>query len=239
MPWLVLGRSRESDTRPHDRTRRRTGLTAKEDGRQRRVFLVFLLSVVWALGRLGRQERRRSRPASPEQYVDCGITRRDFAYRGERRVYEYNVASSSKYKFATLMYPPVNATVLAEIARTTNLESRANVYVAPTSTGALVSANAKFVLSIVLQGMAYKFNGLGTLLDQEPMSPIPSPSVTLTTLETGSGSWADTAVNLPIARYSREAIVGLREAQCRGPAMKSGDLICAWLPRSATTSAGE
>ena len=92
------------------------------------------------------------------------------------------------------MYLPVNATVLAEIARTTNLEGRANVYVAPTSTGALVSANAKFVLSIVLQGMAYKFNGLGTLLDQEPMPPIPSPSVTLTTLEAGSGSWADTAV---------------------------------------------
>jgi hypothetical protein len=90
--------------------------------------------------------------------------------------------------------PPVRATVVVEITRTTSLEGRANVYVAPTSTGTVVTANVKYITSVAAQGMAYKYNGFGGLLIQQLVPQQPIPSVNNTTLEAGSANWGDVTV---------------------------------------------
>lgn len=87
----------------------------------------------------------------PSQYVDCGQTFRTFTNaRGEQQ-YSYDTADSARFVATNKSNDAFN------VVRTTKLEGRTNIYVAPESAGTLVSVNTRYVVSVRTE--ATRFNG--------------------------------------------------------------------------------
>ena len=115
---------------------------------------------------------------TPELYLDCGQVHRDFECQGEKATYDYELAASSSYKQVrrgTGIWNYVDT-----IDRSTSLEGRVNIYVAPDSGGTRISVNAKYSLSLNSSGMWETRGGLAS-----SSGPIPSEtkSISLSTLE--------------------------------------------------------
>lgn len=78
----------------------------------------------------------------PSDLIDCGRTTRSFKnLRGDQNI-TYDTAGSATYALTD------NRGIAYHVARSTKLEGRANIYVAPDSNGTTVSINAKYVLDI-------------------------------------------------------------------------------------------
>jgi hypothetical protein len=126
---------------------------------------------------------------SPEKYVDCGRSTRQFSFKGEERTYVYNVAQDSNYKVAGTWGPYNNLPSVAEIYRDVSVEGRINVYVAPrTQRETRVSANAKYVLRVTTNGSGTAYNAFGTPVQHFPV-PSSSSDISFTTAEAGSKNW--------------------------------------------------
>lgn len=129
---------------------------------------------------------------TPEDYVDCGASRREFDFQNERRTYEYQVAASNSYKFATTWVPAggvVPLPAVYKINRSTELDGRANIYIAPGADGAgsIVSVNAIYVWGVTLSGTADAYNAFGALVSSgQRMTPETPPGVNFTTQAPGS-----------------------------------------------------
>ncbi len=81
----------------------------------------------------------------PSQYVDCGKSLRTFTNaQGERR-FEYLSADSSAF----LTVDQTNRLPI-EVRRTSRLEGRANIYVAPEGDATSVAVNTRYVVSLVV-----------------------------------------------------------------------------------------
>ena len=81
-------------------------------------------------------------------YVDCGKTSRSFQLGDLNEVITYKVANSSNYFTESNVPPNPNITYL-KMYRDTSLEGRANIYVAPETTGeTTVMINNRYVVSI-------------------------------------------------------------------------------------------
>lgn len=80
----------------------------------------------------------------PSEYVNCGRTTRAFSnLRGKQDV-DYDTADSANFAMAT-----GREGVFYNVARTTKLDGRVNIYVAPETGGTNVTVNSKYVLGIV------------------------------------------------------------------------------------------
>lgn len=87
----------------------------------------------------------------PSEFVDCGRSVRTFKNaRGERR-YDYAAADSSEFTAANKQGTAFN------YRRTTKLDGRTNIYVAPEGTGTVVTVNSKYVLNV--QFRAFNLDG--------------------------------------------------------------------------------
>ncbi|WP_147411169.1 hypothetical protein [Pseudomonas cavernicola] len=79
---------------------------------------------------------------TPSSYVDCGITTRKFSNARGDNTYAYNPADSSKYTLTNDQGALFNA------IRTSKLDGRSNIYLAPSGTGTLLTVNTKYVVDV-------------------------------------------------------------------------------------------
>ena len=85
----------------------------------------------------------------PSLYVDCGESDRTYEFRGDITRYNYKTADSSAYKFHNGM---VADTFFGYYQRKTDLDGRANIYVAPNADGGTtVTVNTRYIWSVNLR----------------------------------------------------------------------------------------
>jgi len=77
----------------------------------------------------------------PSDFIDCGITSRSTSSLLANGAV-YTTADSASYRTTNSIGQPLN------VSRTTKLNGRANIYVAPEGSGTSVIVNAKYVLDI-------------------------------------------------------------------------------------------
>lgn len=85
----------------------------------------------------------------PSEFVDCGSTTRKFNNARGEQVYNYLSADSSQFVVVNNQYVAFNA------ARTTKLDGRVNVYVAPGQGGTDISVNTKYVLTVDFKAVGF------------------------------------------------------------------------------------
>jgi hypothetical protein len=123
---------------------------------------------------------------SPERYVDCGKSTRQFAFNSEAKTYTYQVAADSRYKATATWGPFNNLPSVAEISRDTSLEGRINVYVAPNSADATrVTVNVRYILRIATSGAGTAYNAFGVPAQQFSV-PNSSSEIAFTTNESAT-----------------------------------------------------
>ncbi len=106
---------------------------------------------------------------SPEEYIDCGTSTRTYTRGAEHEQYQYLVAESSSYKLGEKRG---NAIVTYQVNRETDLEGRANVYVAPKdSAAAAVMVNVRYMLAIEVTGTYQIESLIGIKGANGPMTP--------------------------------------------------------------------
>ena len=78
----------------------------------------------------------------PSQFLDCGFTTRIFKSGGSTETTYYASANSADFRLPNdTLYP-------TRMHRRTELEGRANIYVAPKETKTIVAVNAKYILTV-------------------------------------------------------------------------------------------
>jgi hypothetical protein len=86
--------------------------------------------------------------ATPSNFVNCGHTARTFSNLRGERTYDYNTADSAQYEIKA------NGTGFG-VVRTSRLEGRTNIYVAPEEAGTRISVNTKYVINVNLVATAF------------------------------------------------------------------------------------
>lgn len=106
---------------------------------------------------------------SPQEYIDCGTTSRTYSRGQDEERYVYLVAESSSYKLGEKRSGTI---VTYEVNRATELEGRANIYVAPADSGATtVMVNVRYILTITLTGTYQSESPIGIKSSKTPMTP--------------------------------------------------------------------
>lgn len=78
----------------------------------------------------------------PSDFVDCGITNREFENGRGKRSYTYAAADSSTFSVTN------DKSLAFNMSRRTKLEGRVNIYMAPAGSGTSVAVNSKYALQI-------------------------------------------------------------------------------------------
>lgn len=131
--------------------------------------------------------------SDPRDYVDCGMTKRQFNYRNESQAYEYPVASDSFFKWTGTWGAMNNLPAVYDISRDASVEGRINVYVAPVEGNRTrVAANARYLLKINVTGIAHGFNAFGAPAGSQHMQPS-SVQASFNTKETVRENWGNAA----------------------------------------------
>lgn len=94
----------------------------------------------------------------PSEYIDCGQTTRTYSGpSGQEEIFTYTTADDSFYMSANDQGFPWAVT------RTTELEGRANIYVAPAGPNTDIAVNVRYILKIKTsqQGMNYYEQAVG------------------------------------------------------------------------------
>ncbi len=87
----------------------------------------------------------------PSDFVDCGLTKRTFSNAGKDQSYSYKTVDSATFVTTNTQGLGFN------VRRSSRLEGRTNIYVAPEKDGTNVTINTKYVVSINIT--AIDFNG--------------------------------------------------------------------------------
>lgn len=93
---------------------------------------------------------------TPSDFVDCGMTHRRYKRGDESIGYSYKVADSASFKVANGAQHPFF--YYSTIRRSTTLEGRSNIYLAPVEsdqTKTTVAVNARYILTINATGEKY------------------------------------------------------------------------------------
>jgi hypothetical protein len=121
---------------------------------------------------------------TPQEYVDCGSTSRSFTKGDKTETFNYDVAASSSYKMATPRQPSPAFSYFAIVKRTTSLEGRSNIYLAPDEsdkTKTRVAVNTRYLLAINMRGEAYQENINGQIVSTASMPSEPPISIAFNT----------------------------------------------------------
>jgi hypothetical protein len=106
---------------------------------------------------------------SPADYIDCGTTTRTYTRGDENQTYRYAFAASSSYKLGQRRD---NAIITYNVNRSTKLEGRANIYVAPKDAGSTaVMVNARYILTVNVTGIYQAESLIGIKGATGPMDP--------------------------------------------------------------------
>lgn len=121
---------------------------------------------------------------SPSKYIDCGTTVRTYTQSDKTEKFAYEVASSSTYKMATPRQPDPKFYYYSIIKRTTNLEGRSNIYLAPDEgdkSKTRVAVNTRYILSITNSGNVFVENLAGRVINSAPISAEPPHTIAFNT----------------------------------------------------------
>ena len=125
---------------------------------------------------------------TPEDYITGGVSTRRFEDGKIVENYIYDPAASVSYKYATTWGQNLPAT--ASMVRTTSLDCRANIYVAPEGDGTKITVNCRYVLTISTSGTYLAKDSYGTVVSSGTI-PQTTARVALNTNEPTSSNWAD------------------------------------------------
>ena len=118
---------------------------------------------------------------APQDYVDCGTTHRTFDKGDEHEKYDYQVAQSAAFKMGEKRG---NLIYTWFLNRTTSLEGRANVYVAPKdSASTTVSVNVRYILTVNVTGSYQTESLIGVQGASGPMTNPQSVTASFSTTE--------------------------------------------------------
>lgn len=106
---------------------------------------------------------------NPEQYIDCGETTRTFTQGKSKLTDTYEVAADSSYKYGNGVDPSGTMAIIGYVYRTTSLEGRINVYVAPKGEQTDVSVNVRYILSVIAAGQETQENAAGKIMASKPI----------------------------------------------------------------------
>jgi hypothetical protein len=117
----------------------------------------------------------------PQEYVDCGRSKRTYSDGKTTESYEYGFTDNiAKYKSSSDKQSNPNFSTVGVILRRATLDGRANVYVAPEDASTLISVNAKSVVKINLSGEMLAMNFAGNVVNRQGIPPV-SADVTAVT----------------------------------------------------------
>jgi len=130
--------------------------------------------------------------SSPEKYINCGETNREFSFRNENKSYTYKVAENSYYKSAGKWGVYKNLPSVSEVSRDTNLEGRINIYIAPVEKNRTrVAVNVRYIFSSSASGINYGYNGFGNLALKTRVPPQELTSISFNTKQPESKNLGD------------------------------------------------
>lgn len=96
---------------------------------------------------------------SPERYIDCGTTDRDFSFNGEQEHYSYEVAADAVFKYADSWGPHDSLPVVVSVTHKTSLNARMNIHLAPFKIDKTrVSVNVHYTFNEQVDGDAGFYN---------------------------------------------------------------------------------
>jgi hypothetical protein len=126
---------------------------------------------------------------TPEKYVDCGRSTRQYSFRDDHQTFTYDVAAHSRFKATGKWGPFNNLPVVYDVSRETGVEGRINLYVAPIDPAhTKVSVNVKYVLSVKISGVGTGYNAFGGVMQQVAL-PGASHDIALTSAEPATKDW--------------------------------------------------
>ena len=111
---------------------------------------------------------------SPEEFIDCGKSRRIYERGDDRRTYVYDIASSSSFLIADKAGGVGQFPVTHQINRSASLEGRVNIYVAPEGESTVVTVNTRYIFTVRVTGVSTVENAFGTPVRQTPITPYTS-----------------------------------------------------------------
>lgn len=85
----------------------------------------------------------------PSEFVDCGRSNRSFQNARGSENYSYATADSAAFSSTNPQGHAFN------VKRTTKLEGRSNIYVAPEGSGTSIVVNTKYVISVVISATGF------------------------------------------------------------------------------------
>lgn len=104
---------------------------------------------------------------SPTDYVDCGQAHRSYKHGDKTENFDYNVADSSAYKYATGAQDAFSYFV--KMRRNASLEGRSNIYLAPLENDknqTTVAVNTRYMLTLDATGEKYAQHVNGNIFSQ-------------------------------------------------------------------------
>ena len=101
---------------------------------------------------------------TPADYVDCGRSHRTYRQGDKTETFDYDIASSTRFKVASRRQEHPAFSNYAVLRRETSLEGRSNIYVAPSEkdkNATVVTVNTRYIMSFKIKGEAFAehFNG--------------------------------------------------------------------------------
>jgi len=132
---------------------------------------------------------------TPDRYVDCGTTRREFSFRNQQETYEYPLARASNYQTASSWGVRNRLASVRQYRRQTALEGHATLHVASRGAASSVTANAQFQFTSTFTGVASGYNAWGRVVHTEPLSNTTPGTLSFSTTQPGSAGWAGTEVS--------------------------------------------
>ena len=101
----------------------------------------------------------------PQDYVDCGRTKRTFTDGKITENYEYGITDNQvTFKMSPDHQEDPRFSQVGTIIRNASVDGRANVYVAPDNSGTIVSVNAKSIVKVTTNGEVVTKNLVGTIM---------------------------------------------------------------------------
>ena len=119
---------------------------------------------------------------TPSDFVDCGEVHRTYQHGKELHNYDYNVADSSAFKVAGGTNGGFS--FFSNVSRTTSLEGRSNIYLAPLENDknkTTVAVNTRYILTMEVTGDNYAENMNGVLYNRGQIPHTPNAVISFNT----------------------------------------------------------
>jgi len=129
---------------------------------------------------------------NPEDYIECGTSKRTFTFQNKTENFNYRVAEDSNYKYAgvTYMNNGIGLPAVYHVSRKTKMDGRINVYVAPMNTTKTnIAVNVRYIFTVTNSGHRVTYSLLGEPFPQNQLIPQNEVTASFNTSERFSEDW--------------------------------------------------